>query len=127
VTIIGHDFSGTSVNFGSKLAASFTVNSPTQITAVSPPGSALGAVHVSVTTGGGTSATVAADEFSYTACVVPKLKGKTLTKARKALQKADCKLGKVTPKGQTTGHVIKQKPKTGTVLAPGSKVQVKLG
>jgi hypothetical protein len=127
VTIIGQDFAGTSVSFGSKPAASFTVNSPTLITAISPPGSAPGPVDVSVTTGGGKSAAVAADEFTYTACVVPKLKGKTLTNARKALTKANCKLGKVKPEGQTSGHVKTQSPKPGTVLAPGSKVRVKLG
>ena len=81
---------------------------------------------MSVTTGGGTSAAVAADKFTYTAWVVPKLKGKTLRKARKALKRADCRLGKVEPQGQTTGHVDTQSPKAGKVLAPGSKVQVNL-
>jgi hypothetical protein len=127
VTIVGQYFSAPSVSFGSRSASSFAVNSPTQITAVSPPGSAPGVVAVSVTTGGGKSASVAADEFAYTACVVPKLKGKTLKHARKALSRADCRLGKVRPKGQTTGHVKRQSPKAGSVLAPGSKVRVKLG
>ena len=81
---------------------------------------------MSVTTGGGTSAAVAADKFTYTAWVVPKLKGKTLKHATKALKKANCKLGKVKPKGKKTCHVKRQRPKVGAVLAPGSKVQVKL-
>jgi hypothetical protein len=125
--IVGQYLSATSVSFGSRPAASFTVNSPTQITAVSPPGTAPGVVDVSVTTDGGKSAAVAGDEFIYTACVVPKLKGKTLRNARKALTKADCALGQVKPKGQTTGRVKTQSPTAETVLAPGSKVQVKLG
>jgi hypothetical protein len=103
------------------------VNSPTQITAVSPPGAAPGVVAVQVTTSGGKSATVAADAFTYTACVVPRLKGKSLKNARKALRRADCQLGKVKPKGHTTGHVKTQSPKAGRVLAPRSKVQVTLG
>ena len=127
VRIVGQHLSAISVSFGSRPAARFTVNSSTQITAVSPRRSAPGVVAVSVTTAGGKSAPVAADKFTYTACVVPKLKGKTLRHARKALKRADCRLGKVKPKGQTTGHVKTQSPKPGRVLAPGGKVQVKLG
>jgi plastocyanin len=65
VVIRGTDFSGaTAVSFGSTPAASFTVNSATQITANSPPGT--GAVDVTVTTASGTSAAGAADRFTYT-------------------------------------------------------------
>jgi len=65
VTITGTNLTGaTSVKFGSTNATSFTVNSATQITATSPAG-ALGTVHVTVTTPGGTSATSAADQFTY--------------------------------------------------------------
>jgi hypothetical protein len=127
VRIVGQQLAATSVSFGSRPAARFTVNSPTQVTAVSPRRSAPGVVAVSVTTGGGKSAAVAADKFTYTACVVPKLKGKTLRNARKALKQVDCRLGKVKPKGQTTGHIRTQSPKAGKVVAPGSEVQVKLG
>jgi parallel beta-helix repeat protein len=126
VRIVGLYFSAASVSFGSRPASRFTANSPTQITAVSPAGSAPGVVAVSLTAEGGTSTAVTADEFTYTACVVPKLKGKTLRKARKALKRADCRLGKVEPQGRTTGHVTTQSPKAAKVLAPGSKVQVNL-
>ncbi len=64
VTITGTNLTGaTLVRFGSKAAASVTVNSATQITATTPAGT--GVVNVSVTTPGGTSAVVAADQFSY--------------------------------------------------------------
>ena len=64
VTITGANFTGaTVVRFGSN-AATFTVNSATQIAANSPAGSA-GTVDVTVTTPGGTSATSASDKFSY--------------------------------------------------------------
>ncbi|MGA8115262.1 MAG: IPT/TIG domain-containing protein [Actinocatenispora sp.] len=55
VTLTGTGFTGaTAVRFGATVATSFTVVSPTQITAVVPPGAA-GPVTVTVTTPGGTS------------------------------------------------------------------------
>src|SRR5579864_1589 len=64
VTITGTNFFIVSaVKFGRNAAASFTVNSSTQITATSPAGT--GIVDITVTAGGGTSATSAADQFSY--------------------------------------------------------------
>jgi PASTA domain len=62
-------------------------------------------------------------------CVVPRLGAKKLAAARKALKKADCKLGRVTKlKGATTktGLVVSQNPQTGKKLAAGAKVAVKL-
>jgi hypothetical protein len=67
VTITGTNLTGaTAVKFGSANATSYAVNSATQITAVSPAGSA-GAVDITVTTAGGTSATSSADQFTYVA------------------------------------------------------------
>ncbi|WP_432037613.1 beta strand repeat-containing protein [Streptomyces cucumeris] len=67
VTINGSGLSGaTAVRFGSTNATSFTVVSPTQITAVAPPGS--GTVQVTVVTAGGTS-----NGVSYTYVAVPSL------------------------------------------------------
>ncbi|MEU6347047.1 IPT/TIG domain-containing protein [Streptomyces sp. NPDC046977] len=57
VVLTGTDLSAaTAVKFGSTAATSYTVNSPTQITAVTPAGT--GAVPVTVTTPGGTSNSV---------------------------------------------------------------------
>lgn len=54
VTLTGTDLSGaTAVGFGGTPATGYTVDSPTQITAVAPAGT--GAVAVTVTTPGGTS------------------------------------------------------------------------
>jgi hypothetical protein len=65
VTITGTDLGGAmTVLFGSTSAAILT-DTPTQITATSPPGT--GTVDVTVTTPSGTSATGPADQFSYTA------------------------------------------------------------
>ncbi|MGH7019824.1 MAG: IPT/TIG domain-containing protein [Brevundimonas sp.] len=64
VIITGTNFSGvTAVTFGGTAASSLTYNGPTQITATAPAGT--GTVDVRVTTGGGTSATSAADQFTY--------------------------------------------------------------
>jgi hypothetical protein len=64
VAITGSEFTGgAAVKFGSANATSFTVNSDTSITAVSPPGS--GTVDVTVTGPGGTSPTSPADQFTY--------------------------------------------------------------
>jgi hypothetical protein len=66
VTITGTHLDGaTAVMFGSAEAASFTVDSPTSITANSPAGT--GTVDVRVTTPGGSSPAVAADRFTYVA------------------------------------------------------------
>ena len=67
VTLTGANFIGvTSVGFGTKNATSFTVNSSTRVTATSPSETA-GTVDITVVTSNGTSATSAADQFTYLA------------------------------------------------------------
>jgi hypothetical protein len=68
------------VKFGANDATTFTVNSDTSITAVSPAGSGTavssagsGTVDVTVTTVGGTSATSSADRFTYVGLPGPSL------------------------------------------------------
>src|SRR4029077_10807132 len=66
VTIMGTNLTGaTAVKFGATAAATFTVNTATQITATSPSGS--GTVDVTVTTPNGTSAPGALDHFTFVA------------------------------------------------------------
>jgi hypothetical protein len=68
VTITGTNFTGTTmVDFGGVAPTSFTVNSATSITATSPAIAVTGAVNVSVTNPSASSATSAADQFTYTA------------------------------------------------------------
>lgn len=60
-------------------------------------------------------------------CVVPKVKGKALAAARQAIKSHDCSVGKVTHKTSRTikkGHVIAQKPKPGSRLSHGAKVDL---
>jgi hypothetical protein len=67
VTITGSNFTGvTAVRFGTVAAASYAVDSATQIRAVSPPGQA-GSVDVTVTTTGGTSAPSDTARFTFLA------------------------------------------------------------
>ena len=69
VVVTGLNFSGsTSINFGRTPATSFTVDSNTQVTAVSPAGT--GTVDVTVTNPAGTSAPTQADLFTYAATPV---------------------------------------------------------
>jgi hypothetical protein len=65
VTITGSGLtSANEVDFGSNPAPSFTVNSDTSVSAVSPSGTE-GTVDVTVITGGGPSATSANDQYTY--------------------------------------------------------------
>jgi hypothetical protein len=60
-------------------------------------------------------------------CVVPKVKGKTLAAARKAITHAHCAVGKITraaSKKVAKGKVISQKPTPGKHLAAGAKVNL---
>jgi beta-lactam-binding protein with PASTA domain len=87
-------------------------------------------VDITVIALGGTSAVTAIDRFTYTACTVPNLNAKKLKAAKKKLKKAGCGVGKVTrPAGVSakSGKVVKQGPKPGKKLAPGTKVNVTLG
>ena len=65
VTITGSNFTGTSVvDFGTTGASAYSVDGPTQITVTSPPAVAS-TVDITVTNPVGTSATSAADQFTY--------------------------------------------------------------
>ncbi|MFA5328893.1 MAG: MBG domain-containing protein, partial [Prolixibacteraceae bacterium] len=67
VIITGTNLTGASaVKFGANNATNVTVNSATQITAISPAGS-TGTIDVTVTTTGGTSATSSSDQYTYIA------------------------------------------------------------
>jgi hypothetical protein len=128
IIIVGSNFGSVKgVSFGGVPATSFSVDSEVQITAVSPPSSSLGRVAVTVANAAGTG--TSAELFSYQGCKVPKLTGKKLKAAKRQLRKMDCRLGRVKKrKGATvkTGKVAKQKPKSGKLLTPGSKVNVTL-
>jgi hypothetical protein len=142
VSIIGTDFTSvTGVTFGGVPAASVSVTSEGALTAVAPARATAGAVTVTVTTIAGKGS--APQAFTYEAppvtplpivtvtptCVVPNLAGKNLKAAKAALEKAKCKLGKVTKLAGATpksGKVAKQGAKAGAKVAVGTKVAVTL-
>jgi hypothetical protein len=153
VLITGADLEGASaVDFGG-LGAGFEQVSETAVLATTPPGTSAGPVPLTLTTRAGTA--TAPEPFTYQAaataggnepsgsgssttssppppprCMVPKLNGKKLKAAKKAIRAADCKPGKVTKKNGVTpetGRVVRQTPKPGKALAAGTKVAVKLG
>lgn len=132
VTIAGKNFTQASeVKFGGTAAASFTVDSDTQITAAAPQALRPGKVDVAVTTFAGTNPNTQYDDYVYTACVVPRIKNRTLKVAKAALRRSGCKLGHVkkvkAPKPRKVGKVLHQAPKPGRVLAPGARVRIQVG
>lgn len=132
VTITGRNLNGTSsVKFGEAPAASFKIDSDTKITATTPRSGRPGKVDVTATTLAGTNPNTRFDDFVYRACVVPNLKNRTLKVAKSRLKRNGCKLGKVkkvkAPSPKKLGKVLKQNPKPGKVLAPGSRIRIQLG
>jgi len=60
-------------------------------------------------------------------CIVPNVKGKTLAIAKNMIHSRNCKLGTIRHAASLTvgkGHVISQKPKPGTYLRRGAKVNL---
>jgi len=129
ITVSGSNFAEVKgVSFGAAAAAGFSVASEGQITATAPASKSIIAVPITVTTAAGTATST--QTFTYEGCKVPKLKGKKLKASKKKLKKADCRTGKVKKrKGATgsSGKVVKQSPKPGTILPPGAKVKLTLG
>jgi hypothetical protein len=63
-------------------------------------------------------------------CKVPKVTGKTLAVAKRAIVRAGCRLGKVTKRSSShrnRGRVIAESPKAGKSVAAGTKVSIFIG
>jgi hypothetical protein len=129
ISIAGGNFAEVrGVSFGGVPAASFTVLDEGRIDAIAPASATIGSVPVTVTTAAGSASS--SQSFSYQGCAVPKLKGKRLKGAKRAVRRQGCLVGKVRKRkgvATKTGRVVKQKPKAGQTLPPGTKVNVKLG
>jgi hypothetical protein len=151
VVIAGTDFANVSaVKFGSNQAVSYSVDSIDQITAVAPAG-VTGSVPITVTTVAGTAtsgqrftyqdppasnttatamATVAPVSVPAKTCTVPRVIGKSLKGSEAKIRGADCRVGKVSKRkgaSATTGKVVAQNEKPGTVLPARAVVKVTLG
>jgi uncharacterized delta-60 repeat protein len=121
------------ISCGSACAHAFTYGASVTLTAVASAGSQFaGWTGDCSGTGSCTVTMSAARSVSATfnvLCVVPKVKGKTLRAAKRALSRAHCSAGKVTKAFSAKvkkGRVISQRPRPGTNLAAGSKVKLKI-
>jgi hypothetical protein len=79
------------------------------------------------TSTGTTTGTPTRPPGTASGCVVPKLRGLSLTAAKKALAAAKCKLGKRTRRAHPKvkrGRVVASKPKPGASLPAGTKVDL---
>jgi beta-lactam-binding protein with PASTA domain len=71
--------------------------------------------------------TAATSQTARHVCVVPKLTGRTLTSARRALQRAGCapgRIGHTSRRGGQAGRVVSQSPKAGRRVREGARVTV---
>jgi hypothetical protein len=129
VSVSGAEFAEvTGVAFGGVAAQSFHVDSEGQISAVAPPASRPGPLPVTVSTAAGTG--TAATRFTYEACVVPRLVRHRLAMARVQIRRAGCRLGKISHlevARRRVGRVLAAGPKAGKVLAPGARINLRVG
>jgi hypothetical protein len=124
ITIAGTDFSEVKAVSVGGAPVPFRVDSESVITATASPG-LPGPTPVAVTTPAGTA--VSSAGFTNIACVVPKLKGKTLKADRKILKRANCALGAVKGQRGKRAKVKQQTIPAGAILPAGAKIAVKLG
>jgi PASTA domain/IPT/TIG domain len=131
VKIVGKDLTGTSaVKFGTEPAASFKVESDTEILATAPRSKRVARVDITVTTLAGTSASTSRDRFGYLGCQVPKLRGLRVAAAKHAVRISGCRLGEVKVRkgtGKGDRKVKSQSLQAGSVLKSGTKVNFTLG
>ncbi len=119
------------IKCGSTCSAQFADASSVTLTATPKKGSVLSGWSGSCSGKKKTcELTMSADRSAtaeFSRCVVPKVKGKTLVKARKAIKKAHCSVGRVKQSFSRKigkGRVSAQKPKPGTKLRAGAKVDL---
>jgi hypothetical protein len=67
-----------------------------------------------------------AEEAHVPMCAVPSLRGDTVSRARRVLEKAHCRLGRVIRRSHRRGvlHVVEQNPGSGSWLAAGTSIAI---
>jgi uncharacterized delta-60 repeat protein len=128
------------ISCGSSCVSSFRYETTVTLTASAAAGSSFAGWSGAGCSGAGTCTVTLDADRSITAsfeqvktpsplCIVPKVKGKTLKAAKRAITKSHCLVGKVTRTYSAKvkkSRVISQKPKPGRKLAAGSKVKLTL-
>jgi uncharacterized delta-60 repeat protein len=131
------------ISCGSSCASSFRYGTTVTLTATAAAGSSFAGWSGAGCSGTGTCTVTLDADRSISAsfelvktpppppalCIVPKVKGKTLKAAKRAIKRAHCSVGKVTRAYSAKvkrGRVISQKPKPGRKLAAGAKVKLTL-
>jgi subtilisin family serine protease len=78
--------------------------------------------------GSGALALAGAPRLPLRDCIVPRLVGRRLATARSQLARAGCRLGRVRrARSRRRGRVLRQHPRSGTRLAPRSRVSLVVG
>jgi PASTA domain len=123
--------SGLPINAGDSIGLASDSGSSALGTNDATPGAAFNAYVPPLTddTAPRTPSTSAARELGFNAtivsnCIVPKVTGKTVKKAARKLRAAGCK---VKAKNKHGSRVMKQKPRSGAELPPGTPVRLTLG
>lgn len=101
------------------------IRRPDPVPASTPSTTTTGAASEPATTGNPTATTPLTAPAAVKPCVVPRLVGKTLAQAKRALRKAGCRVGKAkkqNSKKRKKGRIVKQRYKAGTKLPAGTKV-----
>jgi hypothetical protein len=124
VVLYGSDFEETtSVMFGDIPAHSFSVDSSSQITAVSPESEGLATVPITVVTPAGSTAS--SNAFTYRGCIVPDIRHRRLRAAQRLIRAHHCSMGHARKRGRAKGKVARvlgQRPSPGSVVASGTRV-----
>jgi hypothetical protein len=131
--IYSHDFSLASVQSKAAAAEQALIADPDGVrvpppaagdTPTSTPDTASTTVVGSPTTAPPTTTAAAVAK-----CKVPKLRGRTLTSAKRLLRHAHCRLGKVTRKASARvrpGRVVASKPRAGSLRTRGARIAIAL-
>jgi hypothetical protein len=137
----GNTANGTNVNHTYAAAGTYEVtlhsadllgnvtSTSANVTVTSPPSSLINAPHLSTQTSNPYAVTPLIPPKPVVRCIVPRLRGKSLSLARRALKNAHCMLGKVIRPLHRRGVliVVAQGARAGQKLGESAPVTIRLG
>lgn len=98
-----------------------------RIVAENAAGTSTGATHTLTTPTASSSGTPSKGRARKAGCRVPRVRGKTVKAAKRAIRRSRCKVGKIKrnrSKSVRRGRVVSQSPKAGTRRPKGAKVKM---